>query len=199
MVRQVLPVLEQLTPIYLDVAQGSKEFVPPPEGARTIIREGYSVGRNLLLRFASDDIDETPVLASVLQSSAAGTSLELTVKTIPGDHVRPLQQDLGKISPDLARVAEQGITQTESFWAGVGRLAEQAGIPDTAKDQLSGLAKAATGVATMIGGAVASSSAAEDIAELAAELAGWMGLPQAPLGGPVRSLPAPPAQRADTT
>ena len=90
--KQIIPLLDQLTPIYLDVAAGAKEFTPPPEESRTMIRDGYAVGRNLLLKFANDSIDETPVLASVLQSSAAKESLELTVKTLPGDHVRPLQQ-----------------------------------------------------------------------------------------------------------
>lgn len=33
--------------------------------------------------------------------------LELTVKTLPGEHARPLQQDLNRISPDLARAASQ--------------------------------------------------------------------------------------------
>lgn len=36
-----------------------------------------------------------------LQSSAIANSLELTVKTLPGEHVRPLQQDLNQISPEL--------------------------------------------------------------------------------------------------
>ena len=34
--------------------------------------------RNLLLRFANDTIDETPQLASTLQSSAVAGMLELT-------------------------------------------------------------------------------------------------------------------------
>ncbi len=44
------------------------------------------------LRFTSDRIDDTPSLASVLQSSAVSGVLELTVKNLPGDHVRPLSQ-----------------------------------------------------------------------------------------------------------
>jgi hypothetical protein len=40
LVRQIIPVLEQLTPIFLDVSQGTQEFVPPPEETRTIIRNG---------------------------------------------------------------------------------------------------------------------------------------------------------------
>ena len=55
----------------------------------------------------------------------------------------------------------------------------------------------ASGVTSMIGEAVASSNAAEDIEGLADEVAGWMGLPAGPgpgpgpatLGGGVRRLP----------
>ena len=39
-VRQLVPLLEQLTPIYLDISQGTQEFVPPPEDSRAIIRQG---------------------------------------------------------------------------------------------------------------------------------------------------------------
>lgn len=37
--------------------------------------------------------------------------LELTVKTLPGEHARPLQQDLSRLSPDLARAANQAVSQ----------------------------------------------------------------------------------------
>jgi hypothetical protein len=36
----VIPLLEQLTPIYLDIANGAQEFMPPPEESRGIIRQG---------------------------------------------------------------------------------------------------------------------------------------------------------------
>lgn len=176
-VKQVIPLLEQLTPIYLDVAQGAQEFTPPPEQSRGIIKEGYAVGRNLLLRFADDTIDETPALASVLQSSAAASALELTLKSLPGDHVRPLQQDLSKISPDLAKFTTERLNDSETFWNSLGSLAEQAGLPAQAKEQLTGLAKTATGVANMLGEAVGAANAGESIEGLADEVAGWLGLP----------------------
>ena len=51
------------------------------------------VPRNLLIRFASDTIDETEVLRGVLSTgSAVSASLDLTLRELPGDHVRPLQQ-----------------------------------------------------------------------------------------------------------
>ena len=94
--------------------------------------------RNLLLRFAADDIDETPALASTLQSSvvAAAAQLELTVKVLPGDHARPLQQDLGRISPDLARAASQAVSQGESLMGQLGSFVQQAGLPEQAASQV---------------------------------------------------------------
>ena len=175
-VKQVIPLLEQLTPIYLDVANGAQEFIPPPEEMRSLVKSGYSVGRNLLLRFVDDEIDETPALASVLQSSAAGASLELTLKALPGDHVRPLQQDLAKISPDLARFTSQQIENSESFWTSLGQIAANAAIPEQAKEQVQGVLSLGKGVATMLGEAIGKEDAEKDIEGLADEIGGWMGL-----------------------
>lgn len=187
-VKQVIPVLEQLNPIYLEIANGTQEFTPPPEESRMIIRQGYTVPRNLLLRFAADEIDETPQLASALQSSAVASMLELTVKTLPGEHARPLQQDLNRISPDLARVASQAVTQGESLIGQLGSYVKQAGLPEQTANQLSGLAKLGMGVTSMIAQTVASSSAAADIDVLADEIGGFCGL--GPAQRPQQALPA---------
>ena len=219
--------------------------------------------RNLLLRFASDEIDETPQLASTLQSSggpacvlllavgtvhggcavlrcalqrlpcciaiaarparpatvpthccpaaaamlthptrtaaaspcpappcpaAVSSMLELTVKTVPGDHTRPLQQDLSRLSPDLARVASQAASQGESLMGQLGSLAQQAGLPEQAASQLTGLAKLGMGMTSMFAQAVASSSAAEDIDALADEIGAFCG--RAPGSGGGSKVPA---------
>jgi hypothetical protein len=86
LVRQVLPLVEQLTPIYMDVAQGRQEFSPAPEETSKLIRNYYAVSKNLLLRFKDDTIDETIELASLLQgSSAISSSLDVTLRTLPGE------------------------------------------------------------------------------------------------------------------
>lgn len=191
-VQQAIPALEQLAPIYLDLSQGTQEFTPPPEESRSIVRQGYAVPRNLLLRFADDTIDETAALASTLQSSAVASMLELTVKTLPGDHARPLTQDLNRISPDLARAASQVAAQGSGLLGRVGELAQQASLPETAKEQIASFARVASGVASMFGEAVASTDAAENIEALADEIASWMGLQQPKQ---VAALPPPPPAR----
>ena len=40
---QIIPVLEQLTPIYLDISTGVAEYTPPPEETRQLIRDGSSL------------------------------------------------------------------------------------------------------------------------------------------------------------
>ncbi|KAI7841224.1 hypothetical protein COHA_005188 [Chlorella ohadii] len=191
-VKQIIPLLEQLTPIYLDIANGAQEFTPPPEESRAIIRQGYTVPRNLLLRFAQDEIDETPQLASTLQSSAVASMLELTVKTLPGEHARPLQQDLNRISPDVARLASQAASQGESFMGQLGSLVQQAGLPEQTANQLTGLAKLGMGIAGTIAQTVGSASAPEDIDALADEIGSFCGL--APGSKP--STPAALPERA---
>ena len=41
LVRQLMPLMDQLTPIYLDVAQGRVEFHPEPQETRTLVRSYY--------------------------------------------------------------------------------------------------------------------------------------------------------------
>lgn len=53
MVRQVAPVLEQLAPLYLDLAQGRMEFSPSPEEARQLMQTYYSECRAHDLIYAS--------------------------------------------------------------------------------------------------------------------------------------------------
>eukprot|EP00983_Pelagomonas_calceolata_P046688 1140294-Pelagomonas_calceolata.AAC.7 len=45
-IRQVAPVIEQLAPIYLDLAQGRMEFSPTPEEARHLMQTYYSECQN---------------------------------------------------------------------------------------------------------------------------------------------------------
>jgi hypothetical protein len=198
--RQVLPLLEQLTPIYLDVANGTEEFTPPPEETRKMIKDGYAINKNLLLKFSDDSIDETPVLASVLQSSPLWNqgSLELMVKSLPGDHARPMQQDLSEFSPEFAEFTSQRLSESETFWNSVGSLAEQAtGLPPIAKEQLAGVARRAASMTSMFGDAVGASprrsgeeKQALSMDALVDEIGSWMGLASQNQTEP-RALPSP--------
>ena len=42
-VRQLVPVLDQLEPIFAAVANGTQQFTPPPEETRAQLRSSYGV------------------------------------------------------------------------------------------------------------------------------------------------------------
>ena len=78
--------LDQLEPVFLEVANGAKEFVPAPEDTKNLIRRYYGVKRNLLFGFRDDSIDETSRLAATLtDSSAIAETLDLSVRSLSGD------------------------------------------------------------------------------------------------------------------
>lgn len=49
LMRQIGPLLNQLSPIYLDVAQGRAEFTPAPAETRKLIRSYYGARPDLAL------------------------------------------------------------------------------------------------------------------------------------------------------
>ncbi|ONK72145.1 uncharacterized protein A4U43_C04F16250 [Asparagus officinalis] len=107
--KQVLPLVEQLPPLYLDLVKGREEFIPKPEETRRLVKSYYGVSRNLLIKFKDDMIDETPTLARVLSAeSAISSSLDMSVRSIPGDHGLPLQQVLPDVPPAMANAVNQG-------------------------------------------------------------------------------------------
>ena len=62
------------------------------------IRSYYGISRNLLIKFEDDSIDETPILAQVLGvESSISSKLDMSIRTLPGDHGLPLQQVLSSV------------------------------------------------------------------------------------------------------
>ncbi|KAJ4814829.1 Gut esterase (DUF1350) [Rhynchospora pubera] len=107
--KQVLPLVEQLPPLYMDLVNGREDFTPKPEETRRLIKSYYGVSRNLLVKFKDDSIDETPILAQVLSSEAAISSvLDMSIRTMPGDHGLPLQQLLPDVPPAMADAVNRG-------------------------------------------------------------------------------------------
>ena len=52
LVRQVLPIFDQLLPLYMDVSNGREEFTPPPQETRRLLRTNYG---NSLMHLACID------------------------------------------------------------------------------------------------------------------------------------------------
>ena len=187
LVRQILPLLEQLQPLIAEVSDGTSEFMPPPEEARRLVRQYYGVNRNMLIKFRDDSIDETPELAQLLQTkSAISGTLDLTVKSLSGDHIRPLQQSLPpelsvNVPPEITTAAQTGTDILNRLVD----LADDAGIDARSTAPLRDIASMSSDLASGLRGAEAASSRAgsgsssgsaeeEDIAELVEVVVEWI-------------------------
>ncbi|EXC32358.1 hypothetical protein L484_004700 [Morus notabilis] len=107
--KQVLPLVEQLPPLYMDLVNGKEDFTPKPEETRRLIKSYYGISRNLLVKFKDDSIDETSTLAQVLSSeSAISSMLDMSIRLLPGDHALPLQQAIPDVPPAMADAVNRG-------------------------------------------------------------------------------------------
>lgn len=187
-IRQVTPLMEQLAPMFLDVAQGRQEFSPSPDEARNLIRSYYIVPRNLLLRFKDDSMDDTNILAQTLQSSLAMTdSLDLSVRTLPGDHLRPMHQAFVDLPPEVARLANQAVYTGGDLIGRMASAADQFGVPQ-ASEPLTEVSKGVVGMAGFFGGEVGG-PVTDGMQGLADEVCAWIGSGNVVHAG-TRALPA---------
>ncbi|XP_044479858.1 uncharacterized protein LOC123206715 [Mangifera indica] len=117
--KQVLPLVEQLPPLYMDLVKGREDFTPKPEETRRLIKSYYGISRNLLIKFKDDGIDETSTLAQVLSSeSAISSMLDMSIRLLPGDHGLPLQQALPDVPPAMADAVNRGSELIANLTAG---------------------------------------------------------------------------------
>ena len=66
---------------------------PLPAPTQCICAAG--IPQNLAIKFKDDGIDETDALANMLErDSAVAATLNLTVLSLPGDHIRPCRQEV---------------------------------------------------------------------------------------------------------
>uniref|UniRef100_A0A383W0Y9 Uncharacterized protein n=1 Tax=Tetradesmus obliquus TaxID=3088 RepID=A0A383W0Y9_TETOB len=250
LVRQLMPIFDQLTPIYMDVAQGRQEFSPTPQETAQLLRNYYGVSRNLILKFKDetidllsvvllllllllppgvsrnlilkfkdetidllsvvllllllllppgvsrnlilkfkdDSIDDSIELAQLLQGSAAISSrLDLSLRTLDGDHIRPMAQALVDLPPEVARVANQAAATGGQVLGRLADMASQMGVAG-ASGPLADLSKGVSNMASMLN-AEPNGQASSSAQELADEVAAWMGVGDVVVKGR-RALPA---------
>lgn len=118
-VRELLPVLDQIEPVFMEVANGASEFVPTPGATRELMAHHYRVPRTLLVRFEDDSIDETGDAEAAMRvaqeriramdgDDADGdenpprSDSSVRVVNLPGDHVRPLRPEPPAVAADVA-------------------------------------------------------------------------------------------------
>ena len=85
-----------------------------------------AVNHNLLLRFKDDSVDETSTLAQLLQtSSTLSEVLDISVRTLPGDHLRLMHQAIVDLPPEVARLASSAVHTGGDF---IGEWVSSPGI-----------------------------------------------------------------------
>lgn len=167
-ISDILPLLEQLPPLYQDLADGKDQFVPSPAETDRLARAYYGVKPNLLVRFDNDSIDESNQLAEVLRQSSNLKASDIEVLTLSGDHARPLQQ----IIPEVPQAMADTISQGGAFFA---NLAAGSPLAEAAK-------KFGQSFSPGFEAQKLRESIEEDIESLVDEIAPWMGASRRPIG-----------------
>ena len=88
--RDAVPLVEQFSQ-FLKPQGISVEFTPSPVETTALIRDRYSVRRNMLIKFADDSIDQSLPLAQLLEENHPGM---ITTRRLKGTHVTPLGPDI---------------------------------------------------------------------------------------------------------
>jgi hypothetical protein len=86
-VRRAIPLIEQLE---ID-RSFSLEFTPSPEETEDLVLHQYAVRRNLTVKFARDNIDQTLALNPLLDRRFPQM---VSTLTLPGNHLTPLGQEI---------------------------------------------------------------------------------------------------------
>ncbi|MBD2080587.1 DUF1350 family protein [Leptolyngbya sp. FACHB-17] len=88
--KEAVPFVEQFSQ-FLKPQGISVEFTPSPTETTALIRDRYSVRRNLIIKFADDSIDQSLPLAQLLEESHPGL---ITTHRLKGTHLTPLGPDM---------------------------------------------------------------------------------------------------------
>lgn len=95
MLRDVVPMVQQMLPLLRDVGAGRAGFAPSNSTLSAAVKEGYGVQNTLLIRLANDGLDETPGLAAALAALPPQRGVSFSVRLLDGQHLLPLLPDLG--------------------------------------------------------------------------------------------------------
>lgn len=117
--RRSIPLLEQFVQFAPDF---EIEFTPSPIQTLNLVRDRYTVGRNLLIKFRRDTIDQTYDLSDVLyQRFPQHTAIQI----LKGSHTTPIAQDV-RWQPGQSFTPFDAIGQfvKQEFYRDLGQLKE---------------------------------------------------------------------------
>lgn len=67
------------------------------------------------MKFNDDTLDESDALGAMLQASGIASILDMTTRTLPGDHTRPMQQRLVDLPSEFTDAANQALSRGGEF------------------------------------------------------------------------------------
>ena len=117
--RKSIPLLEQFVQFAPDF---DIEFTPSPNQTLNLVRDRYTVGRNLLIKFRKDTIDQTYDLSDVLfQRFPQFTAIQI----LKGTHTTPIAQDV-RWQPGKSFTPLDALGQfvKQEFYRDLGQLKE---------------------------------------------------------------------------
>ncbi|XVF35237.1 hypothetical protein REPUB_Repub18cG0128200 [Reevesia pubescens] len=85
--------VDQLPSVFGQVTQGISEFRPTPSENRECCKNKYNIQHTLLVKFASDTIDETDLLEETLKPRVDSIGGTLEKIQLSGNHITPCVQE----------------------------------------------------------------------------------------------------------
>ena len=114
------------------------EFSPSPEETSALVSASYAIGRNLLVRFADDPIDQSSALARLLQArftdAETGLGGRLDFQRLDGTHVTPNAPDWSAYLRGLDRGVVESVGAADAADALERAAAERAAASATVAD-----------------------------------------------------------------
>ena len=114
------------------------EFSPSPEETSALVSASYAIGRNLLVRFADDPIDQSSALARLLHArftdAETGLGGRLDFKRLDGTHVTPNAPDWSAYLRGLDRGVVESVGAADAADALERAAAERAAASATVAD-----------------------------------------------------------------
>jgi len=90
-------ILEQIPLLIEEVADGARDFIPPPASVKAAVRKAYRARRTLILEYDNDSIDESGDIEELLREAERiirmkrpMVTIDLQRRKLEGNHATPL-------------------------------------------------------------------------------------------------------------
>lgn len=104
LVEQSLEMVDQIPEVLQEIASGQREFSPSPADTKEACRRMYRARNTLVLKFATDSIDESEDIVKVLREANTimrmkrpMVEMQVDFKVLSGSHITPLTPDLAML------------------------------------------------------------------------------------------------------